>query len=134
MGKFWKAIPWLLGAIWTPIAVAAPLPPAGRFVYSNACSSPDGDFEGYRVRLTASPVGVSVMVEYSDDGSESLDTVRDPTFNPTSGALNFSFRGGDGDQYSFHGTASLEKLVGTFDVKRSGATSIRADPESIESC
>src|SRR5579863_4115359 len=107
MRRFWKVVPCMLAATWSPIAVSAPLPPTGTFIYSDACSSPGGDFAGYRVRLMLDSKGAQATVEFNDDGPDGHDTARNLTFNPTSGALSFSFRGGDGDQYSFHGTASL---------------------------
>ena len=122
MNKTWRAIPWVLGVVWSPIAVAAPLPATGAFIYSNACSSPGGDFAGYRVRLTRNSMGIQATVAFNDDGPDGRDIARNLKFNSVSGALSFSFRSSvDGDQYSFHGTVSLEKLVGAFDVKLAGA-------------
>jgi hypothetical protein len=111
------------------IAIAAPLPPTGTFVYSNACSSPGGDFAGYRVTLIHSLTGTRATIEFNDDGLDGRDMARNLKFNPVSGALSFSFRGSvDGDQYSFHGTASPEKLVGVFDVKLTGETGANLEP------
>src|SRR5206468_2486690 len=101
--------------------------------YSNACASPGGDFSGYRVRLTRTPNSINAIIDFNDDGPDGRDTARDLKFDSLSGALSFSFRAGaDGDQYSFHGTAGLDKLVGTFDVKLAGARDInRGRPVSM---
>ncbi len=120
MRTFWNIMPWMVASAWSPIALSAPLPPTGTFIYSDACSDPGGDFVGYRVRLMLNPKGARATVEFNDDGPDGHDTARNLTFNPTSGALSFSFRGADGDQYSFHGAASREKLIGRFDLKLAG--------------
>jgi hypothetical protein len=120
MRTFWRIMPWIVVAASSSIAVSAPLPPAGTFIYSNACSDPGGDFAGYRVRLILNPNGAEATVEFNDDGSDGHDIARNLTFNPNSGALSFSFLAGDGDQYSFHGTASLEKLIGTVGFRSAG--------------
>jgi hypothetical protein len=128
MNKVRKTIPWVF-LILAPVAVAAPLPPTGTFIYSNACSSPGGDFAGYRVRLSPSSKGFRATVEFNDDGPDGSDVARNLKFNPVSGALGFSFRGFvDADQYMFRGTASLEKLVGTFDVKVAGQKDFHRGP------
>src|SRR5580704_14292589 len=88
-------------------AIAGAQPSTKTFIYSNACSSPGGDFEGFGVRQTRNPERAQATVEFSDDGSYARQNARNLKFNSTGGSLRFYFRGGDGDQYSFHGTTSL---------------------------
>ncbi len=108
---------------------AGPLPASGRFIYSNACLSPGGDFAGYRVSLTRNAKGLSATVEFNDDGPDGSDKARDLTFEPVSGVLNFSFHGGiDADVYAFHGTVTKDKLVGTFGVKTAGRSDLGDGP------
>jgi hypothetical protein len=112
----------LTGTLVATAAAATPLPRSGQFVFSDACASPGGDFEGLRVRLTRNAKGARAIVEFSDDGSDGRATPSDLVFNPASGALSFSFRGSDGDRYAFHGIASREKLDGRLETSVAGGT------------
>lgn len=118
----WQRKNWLalLGLAAATATTAAPLPKSGTFVFSNACASPGGDFSGYRLRLTRNSKGVQAIVEFNDDGPDGRGAARGLTFSPQTGALRFSFRGSDGDQYSFRGMASAEKLAGALNVKLKG--------------
>ena len=113
MNTFWKAVPWAL--VWTPIAVAAPLPPTGTFIYSNACESPGGDFAGYRVTLRRGPGSVRAVVDFNDSGPDGHATARDLKFDPDNGTLSFSFQG-DNLRYWFKGIVSQSGLRGTVDA------------------
>jgi hypothetical protein len=115
MDKFWKGLLCCVGcAIWVPAVIAAPLPPTGTFIYSDACISQGGDREGFRVTLTRSPGAMRAVVDFNDSGPDGRDTARSLKFYPASGKLSFSFRGDLA--YSFQGIVSSERLQGSLDA------------------
>ena len=98
-----------------PAAAAARLSATGTFVYSNACSSPGGDFSGYRVKLKRQGSHIKVAIEFNDSGPEGNAAAQDVKFNDANGKLGFSFQGGD-LKYLFQGSIDHNALRGTVDA------------------
>ena len=122
-------------AMLAPLSVqGAPLPPAGVFVYTNACASPGGDFEGFRVTLKRSASGMTARIQFSDDGPDGDDQARHLRFDPKSGRLGFGFRGGESGAHTFTGTVSREVLKGRFDTVVFTLPLLRRVPRELPDC
>ena len=97
-------------------AVGAPLPSTGKFIFSDACESGGGDFEGHRMTLTRSSRGLAVFAEFNDQGPDGQDTARDVKFDAVSGKLSFSFHGSSYGKFVFHGSVDADKLEGLLQI------------------
>jgi hypothetical protein len=97
----------------TTTPTAGPLPKEGTVIYSNACESDGGDFEGFRVTITSQRSSVLVLVDFNDSGPDGKATARGVKYDQASGQLSFRF---EGDlPHDFSGTVSATALRGAFD-------------------
>jgi hypothetical protein len=97
-------------------AAAAPMPPRGKFVYSDLCGGPrPWEVHGHRVELLHGIDGDFITIMFPNLGFNY--DVRHATrvqLDPGNGALSFSYDDYF-DDYAFQGEASPQQLTGAFD-------------------
>lgn len=97
-------------------AAAAPMPPRGKFVYSDLCSGPrPWEVHGHRVELLHDIDGDFITIEFPNLGYNY--DVRHGTrvqLDPATGGLSFSYDDYF-DEYAFQGEAAPQQLSGRFD-------------------
>jgi hypothetical protein len=97
-------------------AAAAPMPPRGKFVYSDLCGGPQPwEVHGHRVELLHDYDGDYITIEFPNLGFNY--DVRHATrveLDPATGLLAFSYDDYF-DDYSFRGVTSPQELTGDFD-------------------
>lgn len=130
--RSWSAV--LLALIWASAALAAPLPPSGTFIYSDACTSEGGDFAGYRVTLTHRPGVLRAVIEFNDEGPDGRDTARNVAFDANSGKLSFTFQDSQGGKMSFEGVLSQDNLKARVDDNDVTLRLLKKVPKYLPDC
>jgi hypothetical protein len=106
-----------LALLGVPLAASAdPIPPRGKFVYSDLCVGPEPwHVHGHRVEFEHGLDGNFVAIRFSDKGFDS-DVLHSPRvqFDPATGALWFYYVDFS-DEYAFEGSATPQTLTGSFD-------------------
>jgi hypothetical protein len=115
-------------------AIAAPLPPAGTFIYSAACESSGGDFTGLRMTLIRTPEATRAVVEFNDEGPDGRDVVDNVELDPKRGTLTFTFHDAQRDAHSVRGRVTTKAFQGAFDDITVTLPAIKRIPKRLPDC